>query len=469
MEHPESEYLRGQLLQHSRRFFAEEATSALESETVQFLPYADASSTRGKQIAIPVDVPIPPSPTDPWKVDFNGTVLTLWNRIPKPDDPHWRAIPHDSQPVWYQHASGALIPAWNLFSNLFDLLTFGEESRTPQRDQHGRFSYRFSPRLNAGLLTVPAFNESAALLAASAISLPRMGQPSMHGDFLSGPPVVVLSHDCDILKGNDFITQAVRLVRIPQPITRGRLPRVGNLWWIARNAMTPRRYYASNVTGMMELERCFSYHSTFYWLNGTGGRFGARSPVSEIARLMKQLSPGWESGIHYNYDTFLDKERFAAQLAELQELSPHKVISGRAHYLRFDPFRSFDFIRQFGITVDESSGWADFVGYRNGLAGCFQPFDATRKRAMDMWEVPMVVMDLALATQHGPQAIPFVEQQLRHLSRIGGALTILFHPGQFFNPEHRITMGLYHDILKACRDAGVRSLTARELATRQRA
>ncbi len=463
MDHPESEYLRGQLLRHSRRFFAKEVSLAFESDSIQFLPYTDATNARCKLIAIPVDIPIPPAPSDPWKVDFNGTELTLWNRIPKPDDPHWRTIPHESQPVWYQHASGALIPAWNLFGNLFDLLTFGEESRTPQRDQHGRFSYRFSPRLNAGLLTVPAFNESAAMLAATLISLRRTGQPSNHGDFLSGPPVVVLSHDCDILKGNDLITQAVRLVRVAQPMTRARLPRVGNLWWMARNAVTPRRYYASNVSGMMELERCFGYSSTFYWLNGTGGRFGARSPLSEIARLVEQLSPGWESGIHYNYDTFLHDDRFAAQLAELQALCPNKIISGRAHYLRFDPFRSFEFVRQFGITIDESSGWADFVGYRNGLAGCFQPYDPVRRAAIDMCEVPLVVMDLALATQHGSQAIPFVEHQLRHLSRIGGALTVLFHPGQFFNPEHRVTMGLYHDILKACRDARARSLTAREL------
>ncbi len=466
MDHPESEYLRGQLVNHARLFFTEEVALAFTSDIIQFVPYADAAIIRGKQIVIPVDIPIPPVPSDPWKVDFNGAELTLWNRIPKPDDSHWRSIPNDSQPVWYQHATGTLIPAWNLFGNLFDLLTFGEESRAPQRDQHGRFSYRFSPRLKAGLLTVPAFNESAALLAASAISLSRTGQPLMHGDFLSGPPVVVLSHDCDILKGNDMITQAVRLVRIPQPITRGRIPRIGNLWWIARNAVTPRRYYASNVTGMMELERCFGYHSTFYWLNGRGGRFGARSPMSEIARLMKQLPPGWESGIHYNYDTFLNEERFAAQLAELQALCPHKIVSGRAHYLRFDPFRSFEFIRQFGITVDESSGWADFVGYRNGLAGCFQPFDPVRKRALDMWEAPMVVMDLALATQHGSQAIPFVEEQLRHLSRIGGALTILFHPGQFFNPEHKVTMWLYHGILKACRDARAVSATSRQLTHR---
>lgn len=464
MSHLEATYFRGQILQHARRFFSDAAATALQSELVQYLPFDQATQVTGKRIVIPTDLPIPSVPGSPWQVDFNGTTLTLWNRIPKPDQPGWQALPNEERPIWYQHSSGTLLPAWNLFGNLYDLLTFGEESRTQQRDQHGRFAYRFSPRLGAGLLTVPAFNEAAALLAAAALSPARTDGFSFASDFVAGPPKVIFSHDCDILKGNDLITQSIRLLRVIQPVARLHLPRPGNLWWIARNAVTPRRYYADNVTGMVDLERCFGFNSTFYWLNGSGGRFGARSPFSEIARLIPSIGPQWEQGIHYNYDTFLEHDRFAAQLADLQSFCPQRIVSGRAHYLRFDPFRSFQFLEKFGIAVDESSGWADFVGYRNGVAGCFQPYDPVRKAAMNIWEVPMVGMDLALATQHGAKAAAFVEAQLRHFSKIGGALTVLFHPGLFFNPEHPSTLNLYHQILMVCRDRGAVAVTARQIA-----
>ena len=461
-------YVWTQLINHARLFFADSAVKLLQGSSVRFLPYAEAAAARGGQIAVPTDVPIPLAPESPWKVPFNSTTLTLWNPMPRPDGDGWQAVPNEAAPVWYRHASGTLMPSWNLFGNVFDLLTFGEEHRSTQRDRHGRFDWTSSLRLEQGLLDVPAVNEATALLVAAAVSVSRSEPPSFVLDSLSGPPVVVLSHDCDILTGNDFITQSVRLYRFLQPLAKVRLPRPGNLWWIARNAATPRRFYFDNATGMVDIERCFGCTSTYYLLNGSGGRFGARSPFSEISRLINRIPPPWEIGIHYNYHTFLNQDKFAAQLRQLQQVVPNQIVSGRAHYLRFDPARSFSFLQQFGIYVDESSGWPDKVGYRNGIAGCFQAFDPERNSSLDIWEVPMIVMDDALVAQYGSDSAQIVAGYLQHLSRIGGALTILFHPGQFLNPEHPGTSGVYHEILKVCRRAGVVTQTARSLVDRLR-
>jgi hypothetical protein len=461
-------YLRTQIVNHGRLFFTESIAKLLQSDTITFLPYNEATAVRGHQIVIPIDIAIPPTPDPVWRVPFNSTELTLWNRLPRPEGNEWRALPNETSPVWYHHQSGTLIPAWNLFGNLFDLLTFGEERRTEKRDHHGRFAYSYSPRLAPGLLAVPAVNEAVALLVDATNAISRSENPTFHLDSLSGPPVVVLSHDCDILAGNDLITQSVRLYRALQPMTTLRMPKPIQLWWVVRNAFTPDRYYFDNATGMADLERVFGATSTYYLLNGTGGRFGARSSLTEIRRLVEQLSPFRDFGIHYNYDTFLDQEKFAPQLDQLQRIVPTKIVSGRAHYLRFDPFRSYSFLTQFGIYADESSGWADFVGYRNGIAGCFQPYDSDRQSPHDIWEIPMSVMELALVTQHGAGAVSFVEKQLHHLGRIGGALTVLFHPGQFFNPEHAATLGTYHEILKLCRQHQAVYLTARQLVDRIR-
>jgi hypothetical protein len=360
------------------------------------------------------------------------------------------------------------MPAWNLFGNVFDLLTFGEEQRLARRDRHGRFAWQFSPRLAAGLLAVPAVNEAVALLAAAGVSLARSGEPLLTLDCLSGPPAVVLSHDCDILAGNDFWTQSVRLFRAARPLTKLRPPRVSNLWWFVRNAVTPRRFYLDNATGMADIEHCFGYGSTYYLLNGSGGRFGARSSFANVRRLIERIPQSWDIGIHYNYDTFLNQAKFAAQLEHLQREAPRLIVSGRAHYLRLDPLQSFTFLRQFGIYADESSGWPDYLGYRNGIAGCFQAFDVETKAPLDIWEIPLVVVEDALVSRHGNDAVRVVERHLQHLSRIGGALTILFHPGAFFNPEFRSILGVYHEILKLCRQMRVVSHTARSLVDRVR-
>nr|MBN2276733.1 hypothetical protein [candidate division Zixibacteria bacterium] len=460
---PEVEYVKKQIINHLMLFFERDVLNLFYSGFIRFLPYDEAIAVNDRTVVIPFDIPMPFEIGHPFNVGFNGTNLTLWNRIPPPDGGFWKGIPNEAAPLWYQNPGGTLIPAWNLFGNLFQLLTFGEERATSKRDAHGRYAAVFSPRSLLNLIEVPAFNEAVAALVGAADGLRRNAEPSYELERLIRPAIIVLSHDCDILRGNDFWTQSVRLLRIFQPLLKARLPKIGNAWWMVRNAFTPRRFYFDNVTGMIDLERCFGFKSTFYLLNGSGGRFGARSGSAIMPDVLANIPDDWNIGMHYNYDTFLNEECFSAQLAQLQEIAESEITTGRAHYLKFDPERSFPFLCKHGINVDESSGYADRIGYRNGIGGCFQVFNPEICAPLDIWEVPMVVMDAVLVRQYGDKAVNKFSELVSHLSRIGGALTLIFHPGQFFNPEYGQMLGIYHKILIACRQSGIRSRTARSL------
>jgi hypothetical protein len=214
---------------------------------------------------------------------------------------------------------------------------------------------------------------------------------------------------------------------------------------------------------MIDLERCFGYNSTFYLLNGRSGRFGARSGIGIIPELRTTIPDGWGLGMHYNYDTFLSSEPFIAQKRQLEEAVKSPVVAGRAHYLRFNPFESFSFLETHHIRVDESSGYPDRIGYRNGIAGCFQPFNVETKTIHRIWEIPMTIMDAVIVNQYGGDAVARCGQMIHHLSRVGGAMSIVFHPGQFFNPEHQRLLGVYHKILIECRHAGTVSATGLSL------
>jgi hypothetical protein len=463
MSRPEIEYLQNQISNHISLFFNADGKSVVESELVFFLPYGEAKATDNKAIVIPTDIPADRTQQPSYKVAFNNTELTLWNRLTPPSNGDWEAIPSESAPLWYRNQHGALIPAWDLFGNLFRLLTFGEENGSLPKDSHGRYQVTFSPRLKENLLEIPAFNEAVAALMAAYTGLCQSDRPHLDLNGLVKPPVISLSHDCDILLGSDFWTQAVRGVRIVLPLAKLRLPKISNAWWILRNAVSPRRFYFDNITGMIDLERCFRYTSTFYIINGTGGRFGARSGSAIIPELLAAIPQGWDIGMHYNYDTYLDDRKFSAQLEELNSHHDSGFTIGRAHYLRFDSEKSFSFLRKHGIYLDESSGYTDRIGYRNGIAGCFQAWDSKAKRPMDIWECPMTIMEAAFVDQYGDRAISRFSELLYHLSCVGGALTVNCHPGQFFNPEHRNTLGLYHAILNEAARLQAQSNTARSL------
>lgn len=458
-----SEYLRKQITSHSQVFFPSASAKLLSRDTVVFLPYGDAIHATGNVIAVPDNLEHSAQPNTPYRVPFNGTELTIWNRIPRPPSEEWLALPNEETPLWYRNSSGTMIPAWDMFGNLFSLLTFQEELRTSQRDRHERFIAAYSPRLASDLLEVPTFNETVAAFVAARCSqeVPQRTFDNLVG--LVAPPIIVLSHDCDVLRGNDLWTQFVRGYRVVAPMLRGRLPKLQNVWWIAQNTVAPRRYYFENVEAMIDLERQFGYSSTFYLINGSGGRFGARSGAGLIPDVVRLVSGMWRLGVHYNYDTYLDHARLSSQLQGIVDLAPNALGTGRAHYLRFDPARSLPFLAESGFRVDESAGYPDRIGYRCGIGGCFQAYDLSRDSPLDIWEVPLTIMEETLMRQYGHDSLRVFSRLLSHLRSVGGALSVVYHPGVFFNPEFPEFLGMYHRLLIEARQLGARSMTASEL------
>jgi hypothetical protein len=457
----EIRYLEETVCAHVHRFFRDAARTAFEAMPPRWCTMVEAAHPQERALFIPTDVLPGTEPGDAWEVPFGGTRLTLWNALPPPSS-EWR-LQDPSAPLWFVHPCGAVMPAWNLARTLFDLLTLKEETSRPERDAHGRFIGRLSPRAEAGLLEAPIFNDSVAALVAACVGLQRDGEPyAALATGLVKPPVLVLSHDLDQLRGNDVWTQVVRLSRAVLP--RGRaFPQVRNAWLALVNAILPRRYYFDNIVGMIAIERMLGFTSSLYFLNGTGGRFGARSGPGLIPDVAAMTPAGWDLGLHYNHGTHLEPQAFAAQRTELEALLGRRVVAGRAHYLRFDPARSWRFYADMGIQADESVGYYDRIGYRAGIAGPFRPYDAGSGQALPLVEMPMVFMEGALVEQYPADPVEAFERHLCHIAVVGGAASLLFHPGQFHNPEHPETLGLYRRLLGRARQLGARSVNARDL------
>lgn len=454
-------YLEMTVREHVCRFFTDEARTAIEAVPLRWCTMSEAAHPKERALFIPTNIAPSAAPQDAWNVPFGATWLTLWNPMPPPSH-EWR-MQDPLAPLWYVHPSGAVMPVWNLAGILFNLLTLKEETSSLQRDAHGRFVARMSPRDEAGLLEAPIFNDSVAALVAACVGLQTSGAPDVAlVPGLVNSPVLVLSHDLDQLRGNDAWTQAVRLSRAVLPHGRG-FPQLRNAWLALVNATLPRRYYFDNIVGMIAIERMLGFTSSLYFLNGTSGRFGARSGSGLIPAVAAATPAGWDLGLHYNYDTHLDPQAFSAQRISLEAMLGRRVVAGRAHYLRFDPVRSWSFYATMGIQTDESLGYYDRIGYRAGIAGPFRPYDTESKQALPLVEMPMVFMEGALVEQYPGNPVDAFERHLSHIAVVGGAVSLLFHPGQFHNPEYPETLGLYRRLLSCARHLGARSVNAHDL------
>lgn len=455
-------YLQDVISKHIERFFTAEAIKAFKQTTIKWCSISQIKEPTVPGIYIPVDVQISEIPKDFWEVPFDATSLTFWNPLVAPST-DW-VIDDEIHPLWFVHHSGAIMPAWNLAPTLFHLLTLKEEVLIRSRDVHDRFIGKSSPRYKYGLLEKPIFNDSIFALVGACFdfnmsqSLNKIKNKKIK---LVKPPILVLSHDLDQLRGNDLWTQAVRALRVLLPRCN-HYSRFKNIWFLFLNCIHPKRYYFDNVMGMISVEQMLNMKSSLYFLNGSKGRFGARSGVSLIPRLLQNISDRWNLGIHYNYDTHLNPKIFCSQLEELKTIVKAPVITGRSHYLRFNPEKSWKFFEEMGIKVDESVGYYDLIGYRAGIAGPFNPYDFETKEAMNLIEIPLIVMDGALLEQYQENAEHIFEKKLKHLSIVGGLMSMLFHPGIFNNPEYPEALGLYRRMLGYANDIGINSMTSRD-------
>jgi hypothetical protein len=455
MSQESAEYALQEILFAARFIATEKGLRLLHNARIKVVPGESVRDARGPEVVLPADISAPLTPQEPRRIPFNGTFLTLFNPLPRPGG-EWQALPNEAAPAWWRHPTGALTPAWNMLGNVYDLLTFREDVEIAARDRHGRLPAVASVRTAAGIGKVPVVNEALAVLL-DAIAAMEMGEaPTFRLDGLIEAPALVLSHDCDLLRGDDAITQAIRAYRIFRPCLRGRAPRLSLLGKIFVNYRYPYRYFLDDLLKMLNVERRFGYRSIMYVLNGRGGRFGARSGLGAVRKLLEQVPAGWEIGIHYNYDTFHQPGRFAAQKAEIEALIGEAVMAGRAHYLRFDPRRSPAFVAERGIRFDESIGWYSQNGYKAGIAGPFRPLNEAVDTRLEVIELPLVFMDVNLV--EGEDGYLSFKNLFGHLEKIGGVISLLFHPGTFANPERPDLEGLYLRILEFANEARARNL-----------
>jgi hypothetical protein len=454
MSQETAEYALQEILFAARFIATKRGLRLLRNTRIKVRSSENVRNACGPEIVLPADVSTPLSSQEPRQIPFNGTFLTLFNPLPRPSS-EWQALPSEAAPVWWRHPTGALTPAWNMLGNVYDVLAFREDLEIAVRDRHGRMPAAASARIRAGIGKVPVVNEALALLLDAIAAMERGMAPTFRLDGLIEAPALVLSHDCDLLRGNDVITQAIRTYRIFQPCFRGRAPRLGLLAKIFANYRHPYKYYLDDLIKMLTAERRFGYRSIMYVLNGTGGRFGARSGLKAVRKLFERVPAGWEIGIHYNYDTFHQPKRFASQRAEIEALIGEAVTAGRAHYLRFDPRKSPAFVAERGIRFDESIGWPSLNGYKAGIAAPFRPLNEVGER-LEVIELPLVFMDANLV--EGEDGYLTFKNLFEHLEKIGGVLSVLFHPGTFANPERPDLQGLYLRILEFANQARARNL-----------
>lgn len=350
----------------------------------------------------------------------------------------------DASPQIHRRARGLAINA-DLIASAFFLLSGYEELIVSERDEHGRFLCASSVVGRERLAITPLCDRYGRVLAEllGELTESRPQRPSWNTSGFA----LVLSHDVDSLRR----PRRIRHHKHTEPEYR----RAG-----------------TSLGPLLELEKSHGVRSTFFFLtcaeDPTRTRYDLHDPMA-LAAITAVRAHGDEVGLHGSYSVPDETGRIARERDALLTVVSH-VEGFRQHFLRF-PLGSARSIDRAGFGYDSSLGWPDQVGFRNGTAWPFHPFDFAERRSLAIVEIPLVVMDRTLAKHCAkdlPAATELIFAVLEEIKEAGGCAAVLWHHEFFDQRRHPGYDELYASILEWLDANGGEALTGGEAATRFR-
>ncbi|MCD4822856.1 MAG: polysaccharide deacetylase family protein [Methanococcoides sp.] len=208
-----------------------------------------------------------------------------------------------------------------------------------------------------------------------------------------------------------------------------------------------------NFRKIMELEAKYDAKSSFYFIASENDPRRFRYNIEDIENELKFIvDNGWEVGLHGGYYSYNNLDEILSEKRRLESVLGKNIIGFRNHYLRFKTPDSWKILSKAGFKYDTTFGYSDMVGFRNGMCHPFKPYDLNENKEIDILEIPLAVMDVALfdvadsvedAWNYAKKLIDIVEEN-------NGIITILWHNNVFDNPFRSSWSLLYEKILKYC-------------------
>ena len=361
----------------------------------------------------------------------------------------------------------------DLLKSIFHLLSGYEEIRNTERDQYGRFPCAQSLPFKLETLNRPVVNYYIEIILTGIGEFCEQNQIPFSRDPLLNRPVLMLSHDVDLINAYDFKETAYKF-KLLLGLADSPLSLKGKV----RDAFSALCHFLNPLSRvnpfwsfpkLMEWELERGFRSTYYFLEKDGKYDNSRYRFhyKKIRRLIRELSDGGhEIGIHGTMQSFDDREAMGRTVKHLRAVCPEPVNGIRQHYLRFEPKLTARLQAEMGLSYDASLGFSEHEGFRNSYCWPFKFYDFDRQQTMDFWEIPLTLMDVT-HFHHRNMDYARSNDSVRILAsevvKFNGVFSLLWH-NSFF--DEQVFPGItdhYTGILDHLKSLGMEGVTGNEI------
>ncbi len=303
----------------------------------------------------------------------------------------------------------------DVIASAFFWLSGWQEHTTTERDHHGRFPYAVSLQAEMDIPLKPLVDAYRAWLGEQ---LAERGV-SVPGRRWKGKPwAVALTHDIDFIETR----KRSRL----KSFFFGKMGKaIAN-----RGKSDPRR---ASLYRMKAAEVARHVTATYFFKGGASTKEDVGYSLDRpwLQQFMTGLTTeGFEIGLHPSYAAYDHPGLLRKELGVLTKSIGRAPRSVRTHFLRWADPSTPRLLEDEGFLVDSTLGFSMHEGFRRATCHPFRLFDLHQNRPMDLWEVPLAVMDATLFTHRGLSA-EAATKQIQAIfdaaKRVGGCAVLLWH------------------------------------------
>jgi peptidoglycan/xylan/chitin deacetylase (PgdA/CDA1 family) len=150
---------------------------------------------------------------------------------------------------------------------------------------------------------------------------------------------------------------------------------------------------------------------------------------------------GWEIGLHSSWYSFDDADELKRQKEALEKAVGHEIVSIRQHCLHYDIRITPRVHAEANFKYDSTIGFNDNIGFRFGTCYPWHLYDIYSEKNLQVMEIPLIVQDGALLNPAKGMrldedvAFIYVVQMTEAVNRVGGVLTLLWHPNYIIKSD----------------------------------
>lgn len=335
----------------------------------------------------------------------------------------------------------------DIFGGAFFLVSRYEEIVKKELDEHGRFPAKASLALQENFLERPLVNEYLEILWWHLKKLwPGLARKKRCFR-------MILSHDVDHPYKLSFGSPIKVAKYISKQIHHG-------------HSSILRTFSKKEVTRSQKMDP----FDTFAWLMDISEKKGLRSafffrgnrekraydpyyPLWHplVKKRMQEINDrGHEIGFHPGYYTFNNKTQWDREFRNLKKYLPDQNIAGgRQHFLRFQVPITWGLWENAGMQYDSTLSFADHAGFRCSTCYEFPVFDVIKRKAVNLFERPLIIMDKTICRPHymgmkDYEAIDYVSRLKETTRLFNGDFTMLWHNSNLESSEDR---NIYESVL----------------------